>query len=63
MSIDPITFEIRSDGRPPKSIYVWEVPVRIWHWLMAICMVLLIASGAPRHGRSTDSAMFGWCTT
>ena len=45
MSIDPITFEIRSDGRPPKSIYVWDVPVRIWHWLMAICMVILIASG------------------
>ena len=36
MSIDPVTFEIRNDGRPPKSIYVWEVPVRIWHWLMAI---------------------------
>jgi Ni/Fe-hydrogenase 1 B-type cytochrome subunit len=26
-------------------VYVWEVPVRIWHWTMAICMVVLWATG------------------
>jgi Ni,Fe-hydrogenase I cytochrome b subunit len=22
-------------------VYVFEVPVRIWHWVMALCMVVL----------------------
>ncbi len=26
-------------------LYVWEVPVRIWHWLMAGCMVVLAITG------------------
>ena len=26
-------------------VYVWEVPVRIWHWLMAACMVVLAITG------------------
>jgi Ni/Fe-hydrogenase 1 B-type cytochrome subunit len=25
--------------------YVWEAPVRLWHWLMALCMVVLWATG------------------
>ena len=25
--------------------YVWEVPVRIWHWVMAACMVVLACTG------------------
>ncbi len=27
------------------SVYVWELPVRIWHWLMAVAMVVLVATG------------------
>jgi len=26
-------------------VYVWEVPVRIWHWVMALCMVVLAGTG------------------
>ena len=26
-------------------VYVWEVPVRIWHWVMAGCMVVLAITG------------------
>jgi Ni/Fe-hydrogenase 1 B-type cytochrome subunit len=26
-------------------VYVWEVPVRIWHWVMAGCMVVLGITG------------------
>ena len=26
-------------------VYVWEVPVRIWHWTMALCMVVLWVTG------------------
>jgi len=25
--------------------YVWEVPVRVWHWVMAVCMVVLGITG------------------
>ena len=28
-----------------NRIYVWELPVRIYHWINAICVVLLIATG------------------
>jgi Ni/Fe-hydrogenase 1 B-type cytochrome subunit len=26
-------------------VYVWQVPVRIWHWVMAACMVVLGITG------------------
>jgi Ni/Fe-hydrogenase 1 B-type cytochrome subunit len=25
--------------------YVWEAPVRLWHWIMALCMVVLWGTG------------------
>lgn len=28
-----------------QSIYVYEAPVRIWHWLTALCMVILMGTG------------------
>lgn len=27
------------------QIYVWEAPIRIWHWVNAICIFLLIITG------------------
>lgn len=30
---------------PYRRVYVWELPVRIYHWLNALCIVLLIATG------------------
>ena len=44
MRIDPVTFEVVPRGGT-KPIYVWEAPVRIWHWVMAVCMVLMIITG------------------
>jgi Ni/Fe-hydrogenase 1 B-type cytochrome subunit len=29
----------------PHAIYVWEVPVRLWHWVMMVAMFVLIATG------------------
>jgi Ni/Fe-hydrogenase 1 B-type cytochrome subunit len=26
-------------------VYVWQLPVRIWHWVMALCMVVLAITG------------------
>jgi Ni/Fe-hydrogenase 1 B-type cytochrome subunit len=28
-----------------KPVYVWEAPVRLWHWVMAVCMVVLAVTG------------------
>jgi Ni/Fe-hydrogenase 1 B-type cytochrome subunit len=47
--------------------YVWEAPVRIWHWLMAVAMVVLAVSGyligSPPPsigGEAYDHFMFGY---
>ena len=32
-------------GAPRKALYVFEAPVRIWHWLHAISIVVLAATG------------------
>ena len=49
------------------SVYVWELPVRIWHWTMALCMVVLgvtgylIGSPLPSmHGEASEHFMFGY---
>ncbi len=44
MRIDPITYEVDT-SYGDKPIYVWEAPIRVWHWLMVIAMVALIGSG------------------
>ncbi len=44
MKIHPITYEVdMSEGTYP--LYVWEAPVRIWHWVMCLCMFAMIATG------------------
>jgi Ni/Fe-hydrogenase 1 B-type cytochrome subunit len=30
---------------PYRRIYVWEVPVRLFHWINVVCIVLLAATG------------------
>jgi Ni/Fe-hydrogenase 1 B-type cytochrome subunit len=49
-------------------VYVYELPVRIWHWVMAACMVVLgitgylIGSPLPSlaGGEASDSFQFGY---
>jgi Ni/Fe-hydrogenase 1 B-type cytochrome subunit len=48
-------------------VYVWELPVRIWHWVMAVAMVVLgvtgylIGSPPPTlGGEASDHYMFGY---
>lgn len=44
MKIDPVTYEVDvAAGTQP--LYVWEAPVRIWHWIMAFLMFVMIATG------------------
>ena len=41
MKIDPVTYEVdMSAGTHP--LYVWEAPVRVWHWAMMVCMFVMI---------------------
>lgn len=44
MKIDPVTFEVDASGGT-RPVYVWEAPVRIWHWLMAVAMFAMIITG------------------
>ena len=30
---------------PRRTVYVYEAPVRIWHWVNALCMVMLFVTG------------------
>jgi Ni/Fe-hydrogenase 1 B-type cytochrome subunit len=32
-------------GHTPHAVYVWEAPVRLWHWVMVLAMLVLIATG------------------
>jgi Ni/Fe-hydrogenase 1 B-type cytochrome subunit len=32
-------------GHAPHAVYVWEAPVRLWHWVMMFAMFVLIATG------------------
>ncbi len=34
-----------SHAIPYRRVYVWELPVRFYHWLNALCVVVLIATG------------------
>ena len=48
-------------------VYVFEVPVRIWHWVMALCMVVLAVTGyligsplSSASGEASDHFSFGY---
>ena len=47
-----------------KKIYVWELPVRFYHWLNAICVVILCITGyligSPIAVQSGSEASFGY---
>ncbi len=32
-------------GPTMRRVYVWELPVRLFHWVNAVCIVLLVATG------------------
>lgn len=32
-------------GAVPHAVYVWEAPVRLWHWVMVLAMFVLIGTG------------------
>lgn len=32
-------------GGSPNAVHVWEAPVRLWHWLVALSVVVLAVTG------------------
>ena len=51
----------------PFPVYVWELPVRIWHWVMAACMVVLAVTGyligsppPTLAGEASEHYLFGY---
>ena len=60
----PITTPARNKLFP---VYVWEAPVRIWHWVMALCMVVLAITGyligsppPSLGGEASEHFLFGY---
>ena len=52
---------------PLESVYVYEAPVRIWHWVMMVCMIVLAVTGyligSPPPaigGEPWDTYFFAW---
>jgi Ni/Fe-hydrogenase 1 B-type cytochrome subunit len=55
------------DGTGARSVYVYEAPVRIWHWLTALCLVVLFVTGyfigsppPSLSGEASDHFYFGY---
>ena len=45
MKIDKVTYEVDLSDGDKRPIYVWEAPVRVWHWLMVVTMFTMIVTG------------------
>jgi len=51
-----------------RRVYVWELPVRLYHWVNALCVVVLSVTGymigkplsLPVSGEASFSYFFGW---
>ncbi len=47
-----------------RKIYVWELPVRLYHWLNAVCILILASTGyligSPPAVQSSSEASFGY---
>lgn len=59
---------MNSLARDPRfPAYVWEAPVRFWHWAMVLAMLVLVGTGwfigsppSTVPGEASDSFLFGW---
>jgi Ni/Fe-hydrogenase 1 B-type cytochrome subunit len=54
-------------GGPTEDVYVYEAPVRLWHWVTAFCILALMPTGyligAPLPaigGEPVNSFLMGW---
>ena len=62
------TAEDLESVRLHHSVYVYESPVRLWHWVNAACILVLMATGwlianpppSMQIGEATDQFVFGY---
>ena len=57
MRIDPVSGEVLAG--PLEPVYVYEAPVRLWHWLMMIAMMVLVPTtwnAGPRDAKGQIGA-------
>jgi Ni/Fe-hydrogenase 1 B-type cytochrome subunit len=54
-------------GKAAPAVYVYEAPVRLWHWVTAACMLVLAVTGyfigsppPSLSGEASDHFLFGW---
>ncbi len=64
---DDVAPEDVRTARRITSVYVYEVPLRIWHWINALAIVVLIVTGyfigsplPTMSGEASDSFLFGY---
>ena len=57
----------KAAGGAPHAVYVWEAPVRLWHWVMMSAMFVLMATGyfigtpSPAvPGEASQNFLFGY---
>src|SRR5512143_2914680 len=43
MRVDPVSGEVLAG--PLEPVYVYEAPVRLWHWVMMVAMFVLAGTG------------------
>lgn len=64
--LDAIVDESTETATKAEKIYVYQGPLRFWHWLNALCIVVLCVTGyligsppASVPGEASDSFLFG----
>jgi Ni/Fe-hydrogenase 1 B-type cytochrome subunit len=64
---DLYTEVVNPEGEQQTAVYVYEAPVRLWHWVNAICIVVLCVTGyligSPPPsvgGEASNSFLFGY---
>ena len=65
MQVDLVTGRV--EGGPLEDTYVYEAPVRLWHWVTMLCIIALAVTGyligAPLlalDGEPTFTFFMGW---
>jgi Ni/Fe-hydrogenase 1 B-type cytochrome subunit len=60
----------RVTAGPLEDVYVYEAPVRLWHWVTVLCVIVLAVTGyfigsppPSQGGEATHSFFFGWIRT
>jgi Ni/Fe-hydrogenase 1 B-type cytochrome subunit len=65
MQVDRVTGRV--EGGPLVDVYVYEAPVRLWHWVTMLCVIVLGVTGyligdplPAIGGEATYSYFFAW---